>query len=113
MVVVPVVDADPVELAELVVPELLELELQAATISIAATPAAVADVTRREPAPMRLRSVMEPPGALSGLAERAGAGYGVAPGVPCVTKNRSDVYACQCPETLRNSGDIKRRPEMS
>ena len=62
---------------------------------------------------MRLRSVMEPPGALSGLAERAGAGCGVAPGVPCVTKNRSDVYACQCPETLRNSGDIKRRPEMS
>ena len=79
MVVVPVVDADPVELAELVVPELLELELQAATTSIAATPTAVADVTRREPAPMRLRSVMKPPGALSGLAERAGAGWGWQP----------------------------------
>jgi hypothetical protein len=101
MAVVPVVDAELVELAELLVlelDELLELELQAATISIAATPAAVADVTRREPAPMRLRSVMKPPGALSGLAERAGAGCGVAPGVPCVTKNRSDVYACQWPE---------------
>ena len=29
------------------------------------------------------------------LAERAGAGCWVAPGVPCVTKNRSDVCACQ------------------
>src|ERR1700722_8568082 len=70
MSVVPVVEAEPVELVE---PELeleLELELQAAMISIAATPAAVADVTRREPAPMRLRSVMEPPGALSGLGAR-------------------------------------------
>ena len=79
MSVVPVVEAELVELAELVEPELeleLELELQAAMISIAATPAAVADVTRREPAPMRLRSVMEPPGALSGLAEHAGAGCG-------------------------------------
>lgn len=71
--------------------ELLELELQAATIIMGATAAAVTDVTRREPAPMRLRSVMEPPGALSELAERAGAGYEVASGVPCVTKNRSDV----------------------
>src|SRR3984957_6563845 len=73
MSVVPVVEAEPVEPAELVEPELeleLELELQAAMISIAATPAAVADVTRREPAPMRLRSVMEPPGALSGLGAR-------------------------------------------
>ena len=90
MVVVPAVAAElvePVALvepAELVEPELeLELELQAAMISIAATPAAVADVTRREPAPMRLRSVMEPPGALSGLAEHAGAG--------CRTGTRSAV----------------------
>src|SRR5580693_9724681 len=98
MVVVPVVDAEVVELAELLpLAELLGelLELQAATASMAATAAAVTDVTRREPAPMRLRSVMEPPGAASGLAERAGAGCGVAPGVPCVTKNRSDVCACQ------------------
>src|SRR6516165_8791289 len=112
MVVDPVVEAEPVELAE-VPAELLELELQAAMISIAATPAAVADVTRREPAPMRLRSVMEPPEALSGLAERAGAGCGVTAGVPCVTKNRSDVCACQWPGTPQNCGDIKRIPEMS
>ena len=89
MAVVPAVAAELVELVELVEfvePELeleLELELQAAMISIAATPAAVADVTRREPAPMRLRSVMEPPGALSGLAEHAGAG--------CRTGTRSAV----------------------
>jgi hypothetical protein len=77
MVVDPVVDAElaePAEVPELA--ELLELELQAATTIIAATAAAVTDVTRREPAPMRLRSVMKPPGALSGLAERAGAGCG-------------------------------------
>jgi hypothetical protein len=46
MVVVPVVEAELVELAELVEPEPeleLELELQAAMISIAATPAVVAD----------------------------------------------------------------------
>jgi hypothetical protein len=88
MVVVPVVEAELVEPVELVEPEPelepeLELELQAAMISIAATPAAVADVTRREPAPMRLRSVMEPPGARSGLAEHAGAG--------CWTGTRSAV----------------------
>src|SRR5580704_16038321 len=116
MSVVPVVEAELVELAEpveLVEPELeleLELELQAATISIAATPAAVADVTRREPAPIRLRSVMEPPWTLSGLTEPPVRASELAPGVPCVTKNRSDVYACQCPATLRNTGDIKRRP---
>ena len=101
MMVDPVVDAGLVELAEVLEPaellELLELELQAATIIIATTAAAVTDVTRREPAPTRLRSVMKPPGTLSGLAERAGAGCGVAPGVPCVTKNRSDVCACQWP----------------
>src|ERR1700741_1855778 len=67
MVVVPAVEAELVEPVGLEAPELelepeLALELQAAMISIAATPAAVADVTRREPAPMRLRSVMEPPG---------------------------------------------------
>jgi hypothetical protein len=62
-VVVPVVDAELVELAELLeLVELLELELQAATTIIDATAAAVTVVARREPAPMRLRSVMEPPG---------------------------------------------------
>src|SRR5579859_4556254 len=91
--------------------ELLELvELQAATISISATPAAVADATRREPAPIRLRSVMEPPWTLSGLTEPPVRASELAPGVPCVTKNRSDVYACQCLVTRRNTGDIKRRP---
>jgi hypothetical protein len=38
---------------------------------------------------------------------------GLAPGVPCVTKNRSDVCVCQCPETPRNSADIKQVPKMS
>jgi hypothetical protein len=67
MVVDPVVDAELVELAEVPeLAELLELELQAATIIMAAAAAAVTDVTRREPAPMRLRSVMEPPGLSPG-----------------------------------------------
>jgi hypothetical protein len=64
MVVDPVVEAELLEVAELLelALELDPLELQAAMIIIAATAAAVADVARREPAPTRLRSVMEPPG---------------------------------------------------
>ena len=58
-------DAELVELAELFeLAELLELELQAATSMTAATAAAAAVMARRGtqlPAPVRLRSVMEPP----------------------------------------------------
>src|ERR1700683_4438471 len=101
MVVVPVDEAELVEVLVVLAPdELDELELQAV-------------VARRGPAPVRLRSVMEPPEALSGSAERAGAGCGVAPGVPCVTKNRSDVCVCQWPESARLGADTKQIPDMS
>src|SRR6202050_5300582 len=114
MVVVPVDEAELVEVLVVLAPdELDELELQAAMSVTAATAATAAVVARRGPAPVRLRSVMEPPEALSGSAERAGAGCGLAPGVPCVTKNRSDVCVCQWPESARLGADTKQIPDMS
>jgi hypothetical protein len=109
MSVIPAADAElvvPVVVLEL--DEVLELELQAARSVAVATAATTAVVARREiqlPAPGRLRSVMEPPRAASGLRNRRCGPRGETPlntQSAIGEENRSDVCWCQCPETREN-----------
>jgi hypothetical protein len=98
--------------------ELLELELHAEMSRIAATAAAMLGARRgtRRPAPLRLRTVMKPPGAVSGPAGARRCGLRectlAALAVPC-QENRSDVCVCQCPETPRKRLIPKRYVVMS